>query len=133
EPLIENHDITYLPSAVLLSRGIPPRGGIGYPWQRQLRAFGDPTVIGHGESPLIAGTREQIDGNLPFSGEEIRSIAGLGHGRADLYLGAKDSKGLFFASSRAPLLHVSTHAVADLDNPERSRLLFSPDAAGDTN
>jgi len=84
EPLIENHDITYLPSAVLLSRSVPTRAGFGFPWQRQLRAFGDPTVVGHGESPLIAGAREEISGNLPFSGEEIRAIARIGHSRADL-------------------------------------------------
>jgi len=133
EPLIENHDITYLPSAVLLSRSVPARAGLRFPWQRQLRAFGDPMVIGHGESPLITGARDEIAGNLPWSGDEIRAIARMSHGRADLYLGANDSKGLFFAPSGTPLLHVSTHAVADLDNPERSRLLFSPDTAGDTN
>jgi CHAT domain-containing protein len=31
------------------------------------------------------------------------------------------------------LLHVSTHAVADMDDPERSRLLFSPDERGQPN
>ncbi len=56
-------------------------------------------------------------------------------GRAQLYLKGSDQKINFFASARssASLLHVSTHAIADFDNPERSRLLFSPDAPGQPN
>jgi CHAT domain-containing protein len=56
-------------------------------------------------------------------------------GRSALFLGPTDIKSRFFdsARSRAALLHVSTHAVADMDNPERSRLLFSPDGPGQPN
>jgi CHAT domain-containing protein len=56
-------------------------------------------------------------------------------GRTRLFLGADDRKSSFFnvARSGATLLHVSTHAVADMDNPERSRLLFSPDKPGESN
>ena len=134
EPLLENHDITYLPSAVLLSRSrIAQAARIRFPWQRQLLAFGDPEVVDHGESVLVAGTREQISGKLPSSAEEVRAIAGMSDGRTSLFLGEQNRKQSFFSSARASLLHVSTHAVADLDNPERSRLLFSPDAAGDAN
>ena len=134
ESLIENHDITYLPSAVLLSRirfAQPAR--IRFPWQPQLLAFGDPSVIGHGESSLVASTREQISGNLPNSAEEVLAIARMSDGRTSLFLGRQNRKQFFFSTARASLLHVSTHAVADMDNPERSRLLFSPDAAGEPN
>ncbi len=56
-------------------------------------------------------------------------------GRARLYLRDSDRKPDFkqYSGSRASLLHVSTHAIADMDNPERSRLLFSPDRAGEPN
>jgi CHAT domain-containing protein len=56
-------------------------------------------------------------------------------GRTRLFLGPEDRKRSFFESSRsgAALLHVSTHAVADMDDPERSRLLFSPDEPGQPN
>jgi CHAT domain-containing protein/tetratricopeptide (TPR) repeat protein len=134
EPLLENHDVTYLPAAALLSRGrSAPSAGLHFPWQRQLLAFGDPAVIGHGESSLVASTREQISGNLPSSAEEVRAIAGMSNGAASLFLGQRNRKQFFFSAARASLLHVSTHAVADMDNPERSRLLFSPDAAGEAN
>jgi hypothetical protein len=136
-PLLEQHDFTYLPSAVLLLRAPEQRAQtIGFPWQRELLAFGDPAVNGSGESTLLsersaAGTA----GALPNTATEIRGIAGLSAGRAHLYLGASDQKARFFDAARAgvPLLHVSTHAIADMDNPERSRLLFSPDQPGDPN
>lgn len=134
EPLLENHEVTYLPSAALLSRSqFSQPARIRFPWQRELLAFGDPTVVGHGESALVTGSREEISGNLPSSADEVRTIARMSNGRASLFLGDQNRKQSFFSSARASLLHVSTHAVADMDNPERSRLLFSPDAAGEAN
>lgn len=138
--LLERHDVTYLPSAVLLLRGAQQRSrAFGLPWERQLLAFGDPAVVGTGESTLLA----ERDANgaagslaaLPSSREEIRAIAGMSAGRAQLFLGRADRKPEFFslAKASASLLHVSTHAIADMDNPERSRLLFSPDEPGQPN
>ncbi len=134
-PLLEQHDVTYLPSAVLLLRGALQRNWkIGLPWQRQLLAFGDPAVVGTGESTLLSERSGGL-GALPSSGEEIRTIAGMSAGRAQLFLGPADRKPDFFNAARsgASLLHVSTHAIADMDNPERSRLLFSPDQPGQPN
>ena len=133
--LLESHDVTYLPSAVLLLRGaMQSASRIGYPWQAQLVAFGDPAVVGSVESALTA-LRQSGSGVLPASGEEIRAIAGMSAGRTRLFLGPEDRKRSFFDAARsgAALLHVSTHAVADMDNPERSRLLFSPDKPGESN
>ncbi|MBZ5532866.1 MAG: CHAT domain-containing protein [Acidobacteriia bacterium] len=133
--VLESHDVTYLPSAILLLRGaLQKSAGLGYPWQRQLVAFGDPSVVGSGESSLVGASRGEL-GRLPSSADEIRAIAGMSAGRAKLFLGPEDVKPSFFDStrSRAALLHVSTHAVADMDNPERSRLLFSPDQPGEPN
>jgi CHAT domain-containing protein len=134
-PVVEGHDVTYLPSAVLLLRGALQRSSsLGLPWQRQLVAFGDPSVVGSGESSLVGASRAD-NGRLPSAGEEIRAIAGMSAGRAKLFLGSADIKSSFFdsARSRAALLHMSTHAIADMDNPERSRLLFSPDTPGQPN
>jgi len=133
--VLESHNVTYLPSAVLLLRGaLQKTKGLGWPWQRQLVAFGDPDVVGSGESSLVSDARSS-SGRLPGSGVEIRSIAALVPGRAKLFLAQKDRVSSFFdsAGSRADLLHVSTHAIADMDNPERSRLLFSPDQPGQPN
>jgi CHAT domain-containing protein len=135
QPLLESRDITYLPSAVLLLRGAQANASaIGYPWQPQLVGFGDPSIVGSGESSLT--TSREIGGSaLPASGEEIRMIAKMSAGKTRLFLGPEDRKLSFFDSARsgAALLHVSTHAVADMDDPERSRLLFSPDENGQPN
>jgi CHAT domain-containing protein len=134
KPLLESRDVAYLPSAVLLLRGaLKNASAIRLPWQQQLVGFGDPQVIGSGESSLTSA-REGM-GPLPASGEEIRTIARLSAGRVQLFLGPRDQKRSFFESARsgAALLHVSTHAVADMDDPERSRLLFSPDEPGQPN
>jgi CHAT domain-containing protein len=136
QPLLENHDITYMPSAVLLLRGaMQNASATRLPWQQQLVGFGDPAVIGGGESSLTSAPRGEITGSLPASGAEIRGIARMSAGRTKLFLGQDDRKRNFFdsAHSGAALLHVSTHAVADMDDPERSRLLFSPDEPGQPN
>jgi CHAT domain-containing protein len=135
-PLLENCDVTYMPSAVLLLRGaLQNASATRLPWQQQLVGFGDPAVIGGGESSLTSAPRGEITGSLPASGEEIRGIARMSAGRTKLFLGPDDRKHYFFdsAHSGAALLHVSTHAVADMDDPERSRLLFSPDEPGQPN
>jgi CHAT domain-containing protein len=136
QPLLESRDVTYMPSAVLLLRGaMQNASATRLPWQQQLVGFGDPAVIGGGESSLTSAPRGEITGSLPASGEEIRGIARMSAGRTKLFLGADDRKQTFFTSahSGAALLHVSTHAVADMDDPERSRLLFSPDEPGQPN
>lgn len=134
--LIEHHDLTYMPSAVLLLRGaLERKRSFGLPWERELVAFGDPAVVANGESSLLASRGGENLQSLPSSRDEIRSIAAMSAGRARLYLSEADQKKKFFDSARsgAPLLHVSTHAIADMDNPERSRLLFSPDEPGQPN
>ena len=135
-PLLETRDLTYMPSAVLLLRGaLQNASATRLPWQQQLVGFGDPAIIGGGESSLTSAPRGENTGSLPASGEEIRGIARMSAGRTKLFLGADDRKQTFFTSahSGAALLHVSTHAVADMDDPERSRLLFSPDDPGQPN
>lgn len=134
-PLLEHHDITYMPSAVLLLRRAPQGNRTRFPWQQELVAFGDPAVVGSGESSLLASRNGETLQALPSSRDEIRDIAAMSAGRTKLYLSQSDQKSSFFTSARtgAPLLHVSTHAIADMDNPERSRLLFSPDEPGEPN
>lgn len=136
QPLLESRDVTYMPSAVLLLRGAMYKASATrMPWQQQLAGFGDPAVIGGGESSLTSAPRGELSGSLPASGDEIRGIARMSAGRSKLFLGTDDRKQTFFTSSHsgAALLHVSTHAVADMDDPERSRLLFSPDEPGQPN
>jgi CHAT domain-containing protein len=131
--LLESHDFTYLPSAVLLSRrSLPER--VRLPWEQQLVAFGDPAIGLSGRDSVVVLDQKTF-GPLPGSADEIRQIAAMSNGRATTFLGSDDRKQAFIDASRlgAVLLHVSTHAVADLDNPERSRLLFAPGQAAQEN
>src|SRR5690242_5337202 len=83
--LIEHHDLTYMPSAVLLLRGaLERKRSFGLPWERELVAFGDPAVVGNGESSLLASRNGENLQSLPSSGDEIRSIAAMSAGRARL-------------------------------------------------
>src|SRR5436305_13525959 len=117
-PLLERLDVTYMPSSLLLLRGAMQNAAstsistrTRLPWQQQLVGFGDPAVIGGGESSLTSAARGESSQSLPASGEEIRGIARLSAGRTKLFLGADDRKPTFFASSHSgpALLNVSTH------------------------
>jgi len=127
--LLEQCDISYLPSAALLSRTQPQQNFLHGPWTRELIAFGDPalTSVGNPEDHETSGQ----DGpeRLPFSSREVVGIAELIHGRGELYLQENDKKKIFLSASHlaSSVLHVSTHAFADVASPENSRLLFSPE------
>ena len=128
--LVERFDITYLLTATILLRDAGGRKrSWGLPWRRQLVAFGDPMVSGQTNpsfSEALPG--EELRWRLPKSAEEVQGIARLCGGRAELYLGAADLKKYLLEGrpKGVPLLHLSTHATADVGNPERSRILFSP-------
>jgi tetratricopeptide (TPR) repeat protein len=126
--LVERAPLFYLPSASLLLRApsVAVRGW-GPPWRRELLAFADPA------QPSADAGADAIGGDtlrwaaLPGSSDEVRAIAGLLPGRAELHLAADATKPLLLArATAAPLLHVSTHAIADPIDPERSRILFAP-------
>ena len=126
--LIERFDISYLPTAALLERRhSSPK--IYFPWTRELVAFAEPST-GNQTRDADAVLDASADPPLPYSGLEVKQIAAMTNGKSDLLVGPADSKSSFFngLANSALLLHVSTHAVADADNPENSRLLFSPDA-----
>jgi CHAT domain-containing protein len=125
--MIERFDISYLPTAALLRRLRNSEAGVRFPWMHELMAFGNPVIQ--------PGAARNLDGpsvlqSLPYSAEEIRSIAKMARGKVELFLGAKDAKGVFLAAkAHSPtILHVSTHAFADADVPEDSRLLFTSEA-----
>ncbi|HET7206190.1 MAG TPA: CHAT domain-containing tetratricopeptide repeat protein [Terriglobales bacterium] len=128
---IDHFDISYLPTAALLRRGKAGAHSLHWPWQRQLIAFGAPTLQpGHDHD---SGFENGEDQALPYAAEEIRSISRIAHGRVQMFIAEADRKSNFLAgnASSAPLLHVASHAFADADNPEASRIEFAPaDAKG---
>ena len=127
---IDRFDISYLPTAALLRRGKARRNSLHWPWQRQLVAFGDPMAQAKQDHDNGFESGGELQ-RLPYAAEEIRSIAGLAHGRTQIFIREADRKSDFLAGNAkgASLLHVASHAFADADNPEGSRIEFSP--AGD--
>jgi Uncharacterized protein conserved in bacteria len=130
ELLIERFDITYLPTAALLRRPISRDKGFRFPWMRELVAFGNP-VVQPQAAPLQNPDASSGLQPLPYSEVEIQNISKMTRGKADLFLGPSDLKSSFIASitQSTPIVHVSTHAFADAEVPENSRMLFSPETS----
>ncbi len=133
-PIVERFDVSYLPSAaVLLRDSSGPSRFSAPPWRRQLVSFAAPRIqtASHGAAMELGGA--ELTNPLPASAEEARAIARTCPGRAQLFLGNANLKRHLVegAAAGVPLLHIATHAVADMASAERSRILFSPDREQD--
>jgi len=128
--VVERFAVSYLPSAVILQREPPSwNASWAFPWKRQLVAFGDPWIARGGKRSAFEELGgPELMGNLPASAEEVRAIAAICPGRSEIHLGKEDLKAHLLGgrAGRVSLLHLGTHATADADSPERSRILFSP-------
>jgi tetratricopeptide (TPR) repeat protein len=125
--LIEESAVIYAPSAQIAAHPNRPRGRWLFPWHTQLVAYGDPPV-----SPVDTLAEAEQWRALPASAQEVRAIAGLLPGRAELHLGA-DARKRYLLDRRiegVSLLHLSSHAVVDAENPDRSRILLAADSPG---
>jgi hypothetical protein len=122
--LVERADVSYLPSSAFLVVRRPAPSPWAWPWQRELLAFGNPSA-----APSPIETRRLPP--LPYADEELRRIAQVLPGRSDLHTGA-DARKAFVTGGRlrTPLLHFSTHAIADIRDPDRSRVLLAPESPG---
>jgi CHAT domain-containing protein len=122
--LIESYNISYLPTALLLQRERLRTARFHLPWARELVAFGDPVIHERGSLEDDEAVNRTL---LERSAEEIRTLAAITNGRKEIFVGPADSKHVFLSGKANDgfLLHISTHATADADNPENSRLLFS--------
>jgi len=130
-PIVERFDVSYLPSAAVLLRASSRSTSWKPPWTRQLVAFAAPRVQPDSRGAGIELGGPELDDPLPASAEEARAIARACPGRARLFIGDANLKKDLVegAASGVSLLHLATHAVADLASAERSRIVFSaPDA-----
>jgi len=130
--LIEQSDVTYLPSTRFVER--PKRWRYDawlLPGRRELVAFGDPPVSA---GDTFAGSDQGAWQRLTASADEIQGISQLLPGRSQTHLG-QDARKRFLLEGRVagvPLLHFSTHAVVDEENSDRSRILLAPDSPATT-
>ena len=123
--LIEKCDVSFLPSAQFGAMPKVSQRWWALPWRRQLVAFGDPPVSSSDE---LAETEHWQ--TLPASTTEIRGIARVLPGKTEIHLGP-DARKIYLLEHRnqgVPLLHFSTHAMLDVENPDRSRILLAGDS-----
>jgi tetratricopeptide (TPR) repeat protein len=118
-PLIARAAVSYTPTAATLLRPAPAERSWRMPWQLQMRAFADPVfTAARLEEPAFQG-------RLTGTADEVQQISFEIAGRSDLYLASANQKSLLQAPSRAPLLHLATHAMAATSALEQSRIMFS--------
>lgn len=119
-PLVDRTAVRLLPALSMLARPAPRRSWQP-PWAFTLAAFGD---------PVAGADRDQV--RLPASAAEVAALDRTLGGRHALGVGSANRKsGLLAALQQHPqIVHLATHAVVDPGVAERSRLLFSPMAAG---
>jgi tetratricopeptide (TPR) repeat protein len=120
--LIQRAAVSYTPTAATLLRPGGPIDTWSPPWQVQLRAFADPVFASASLDDLPS-----LRTRLAASALEVREIDGELGGAAALYLGA-DNRKAHLEESRdpVPILHIATHAIADTNAMEQSRMAFSP-------
>jgi len=125
--VVERFDVAYLPSAAFLLRGqMPAPRTWAWPWRRELVAFANPGSA----SSYPLETRSLLP--LRYATEEVHRVARELGGRAELYVGANARKALATDGRlrSAPIVHFATHAIADTRDPDRSRIVLAPPAAG---
>lgn len=125
-PLVQQVAVSYAPTAALLLRPPASRRSLRLPWHVQLRAFADPVF-----TSATMDHAGEVRARLTASDQEVRAIASEIAGAASIHTGADNRKAyLYDPRPLPPILHLATHAVADTDAMERSRILFSPAREG---
>lgn len=130
--LIEDHQISYLPSASLIEllRQPPPKSASARDEQLDLLAFGDP----------VFADRQAWDGDmpnlsrLPRTRDEVEYIASLiPKERERLYLGKESTERAFKHErlSKYRWIHLATHSLIDERNPGHSAVALALDASND--
>lgn len=124
--VLETAAVSVLPTAALLKGPADGRPAWLSPWTPTLAAFGDPRAS---DDPWAGEAAPPV---LPASAAEVRAIAATLGGQHHVFLAEANTvdalRGLLAAPP--PILHLATHAVADLAAGERSRIVFSANADG---
>lgn len=148
--LIEDHQISYLPSAGLIEllRQPMPESASKHDGQMDLLAFGDPVFQQKSKTPLsqnVPASSAKIENQawygelallspLPRTRDEVEYIASLiPKERERLYLG-KDSTEKAFKQeplSKYRWIHFATHGLIDERNPGRSAVVLGRDTDND--
>lgn len=128
--LIEDHEISYVPSASLLSLLRAPRRVSGPTERMELLALGDPSF---GPDSVVSEIRDSSGfslGRLPATQDEVQSIADLFPlERRHVYVGKSSTEDAIKRETlrRFRLIHFATHSLLDERYPSRSAVVFTID------
>lgn len=120
--LIDCCNVSYLPTAAALSNSEHPERIWPF-WRKTLLGFANPSR-GQGTDPFnLPGAAA-----LPGAEAELKDVARMIGGASLLHQGQEARKEYLAGTgvSRAPLLHLATHAMSDQEDPARSYILFAP-------
>lgn len=121
--LVEDYEVAYLPAAALFLREAARRLWLP-PWAQQLAAFGDPLAqLKNADQHLMPGDERWA--RLPRSADEVRAVAALMPGKSRVYVGPEARKKTLLDMRSVPVLHLATHAAANEDSPQQSRILLA--------
>jgi CHAT domain-containing protein/Tfp pilus assembly protein PilF len=147
--LIEDHQISYLPSASLIELlRQPPKSATVLDGQMDLLAFGDPVFQQRSKTSLsrkLPATPSEINrqggdwdmtnlSRLPRTRDEVEYIASLiPKERQRLYLGKDSTEKAFKQETlrKYKWIHLATHSLVDELNPGRSAVVLALDGNND--
>lgn len=142
--LVEDHQISYIPSAGILFQLQDSRSEVGEGDRMELLAFGDP-IFSLEPKVSIPKKRKRSPANvvrsardspgfrlqpLPRTRDEVQNIAGLfPPDRTRLYLGKDSTEDALKRESlrRYRRLHFATHSLIDETSPSRSAVVLTQD------
>ena len=95
-------------------------------WSRQILAVGNPTSAG-GSGHEVRASRDSVLPVLPFAAEEVREIAGLFRGKADVLFGnrATTERWLSMRPTRYRYLHFAAHARVNDRQPDETHVALA--------
>lgn len=143
--LLEDHEISYLPSASMLGLWQTSPEGAAEPDRMELLAFGDPTFgpdpkrysgrAAQNPTGVVARQLRASRGfhlaQLPRTRDEVEYISGLfPHGQTRVYLGPDSTEDALKGESlrRYRRLHFATHSLINESSPSRSAVVLAIDS-----
>lgn len=116
---VSRFEIAVLPAASLFLRAAPEAPLLG-PWSPGFTGIGAPDLAGQ----RLAGDQRWTA--LPRAREELGDAARYVPGTSRIFAAAQATRtNLLSNADRGFVLHFATHAAADIESPDRSRILLS--------
>jgi len=127
--MVEHFTISYAPSAAI-ALALKRAQGDGLALAAWLQGFrgSEPRELREEQRKSTSGGQGLAQ--AAASGERSGGNRCLLGGKAQVLTGVRLARNFWRVLPRSPVLHLATHAFADLDDPARSYILLAPATAG---